>query len=167
MSRRRRLLAPFACALLLGPALSACTLGQPVDFRHRTDDACQGVRRSIARLDPPRDGASALRFALDRYVAVERLVAQVTDDAGLPGGTTGAQLRMRWLRPARASLRSGRTDLATLRQAVRHGDRPAVDRALVTAVAAGTRGVDTGVLRERGLPGCAAVFTTPTTGLVG
>lgn len=162
MSRSRRSALGLATLVLAGAA--GCGVGQPSGFTARSDATCSAAITSIAALAAPADPPAGLRYALDRYVIVEKAVATLTDSA-LPGGDAGAQLRARWLRPSRASLDGATTRLETLRQAARRDDTAAATGAFRAAVVSGTAGVDTGYLRERGLDRCATLFTSavPTT----
>jgi hypothetical protein len=150
-----------AAAVAVAALTAACAVGQPRDFAARADRLCAGVNRSLDHLTEAAQGVPALRWASTRHTDIEHLVAQLTDDTGLPGGGGGIALRDKWLRPARASLTQGLTDLETLRQAIRH-DPAAVGPALAAALRAGTAGVDTGYLTEQHMPACALTFTAPT-----
>lgn len=124
----------------------------------RSNHTCAEASRTIAKLEAPHDPKTALAYALDRYVAVEHALSSLTDST-LPGGALGRDLRARWLRPARASLRAADADLRRLRAAARAGDRTAASVALGAATAAGTTGVDTAWLRAHGLAACSTLFT--------
>jgi hypothetical protein len=104
------------------------------------------------------EGVGAMRWSMTRYIDIEHLVAQITDDRAIPRGRAGQELRNRWLRPSRASLVRGRDDLEALRQAIHH-DPATVGPALTASLRAGTEGVDTGYLERAGLPACAVTFT--------
>jgi hypothetical protein len=145
-------------ATLVLTTVAGCEVGQPSGFTARSNATCSAAITSIAALPAPADPAAGLRYALDRYVIVEKAVATLTDSS-LPGGDTGDDLRVRWLRPARASLGGATTRLEALRQAVRAADTAAATEAFRAAVVTGTAGVDTGYLRERGLERCATLFT--------
>jgi hypothetical protein len=138
--------------------LAGCTIGRPTGFTARSNDTCRSAAREIDALDTPRDPGTALAYALDRYTAVERAVSTLTD-SGLPGGSSGRVLRERWLRPARTSLTAAGDDLLRLRTAVRRRDSAAAALAFGSAADAGTAGVDTTLLRARGLTACAVLFT--------
>ena len=138
--------------------LAGCTVGRPTGFTARSNDTCREATKVIDTLDAPHDAAASLAYALDRYTAVERAVSTLTDSS-LPGGQRGRELRERWLRPARASLEAADDELLRLRAAVRRHDDGAVAQAFADASGAGTRGVDTTLLRARGLTDCAALFT--------
>jgi hypothetical protein len=137
---------------------AGCSVGRPAGFMSRSNQTCADADQAIMALANPDDPSAALRYALDRYVIIEKAVATVTD-ASLPGGATGRDLRSRWLRPARASLARGRAELEDLRQAVRGGHPGAARPAFEVAVVTGTAGVDTGYLHEQRLDRCATVFT--------
>ena len=77
-----------------------------------------------------------------------------------PGGERATALRRDWLDPARRSLRTGRTDLATLRLAIKAGDLARQDRAYACAVVAGNVGVAVATVRAQGLPRCATLFAS-------
>ena len=138
--------------------LTGCTVGGPTGFTARSDHTCREAMNAIGALDAPHDAVTALAYALDRYSAVERAVSTLTDSS-LPAGQRGRELRERWLRPARASLEAADDELLRLRDAVRHRDDGAVAQAFADAAEAGTQGVDTTLLRARGLTDCAALFT--------
>ncbi|MEP6599381.1 MAG: hypothetical protein ABJB98_08050 [Actinomycetota bacterium] len=140
--------------------VAGCTVARPTGFDARTDATCGEAMMAVGDLDAPADPAAGLRYALDRYVIVEKVVATVTDSA-LPGGDAGRALRDRWLRPARASLRSGSDALRRLRDASRANDRAAAMSAFSAAAAAGATGVDLTLLVDRSLPRCAALFAAP------
>jgi hypothetical protein len=138
--------------------LASCSLGGSSGFVTRSNHTCADATKTIEALKSPRDPHAALAYALDRYVQVEHAVSTLTDSS-LPGGAVGRDLRDRWLRPARASLRTADTSLNRLRDAVRDGDRNGVSSAFAAAAEAGTSGVDTALLRERALSACATLFT--------
>ena len=153
---RRALVTVLAAATLAG-----CAVGQPSGFTARSNDTCRTAIRAIEALDAPRNATAALAYALDRFTAVEHAVSTLTDSS-LPGGQSGRDLRDRWLRPARASLESADHDLDRLRDAVRSNDHDEAVHAFAAAVQAGTAGIDTGLLRTRGLTTCASLFTPVT-----
>ncbi|HEY2984092.1 MAG TPA: hypothetical protein VGJ38_08070 [Jatrophihabitantaceae bacterium] len=138
--------------------LTGCTVGRPSGFTARSDDTCRDATKVIEALHAPRDAVTALGYALDRYTAVERAVSTLTDSS-LPAGQRGRELRERWLRPARASLEAAGDELLRLRDAVRRHDDGAVAQAFADASEAGTHGVDTTLLRARGLTDCATLFS--------
>ncbi len=153
---------PKAIALLAVAALgllTGCDLGHPGGYVARSNSYCAQTSRAIAGLARPVTADQQLRFALDRYTLVEKLVSEMTDSAR-PGGGTGATLDADWLVPARRSLADGRTDLAGLRAAVRSHTPTAA--AFARTLAIGTVGVDTTSLRTLHLSDCALTFT-PTT----
>ncbi len=139
-------------------ALTGCTVGRPSGFTARSNDTCRDATKVIEALHAPRDAVTALGYALDRYTAVERAVSTLTDSS-LPAGQRGRELRERWLRPARGSLEAAGAELLRLRDAVRRHDNGAVAPAFADASEAGTNGVDTTLLRARGLTDCATLFT--------
>jgi hypothetical protein len=144
--------------LLAAAALSGCAVGRPTGFTARSNSFCSDTNRQLAALKVPTTPKAHLQFATDRYTALEHLVSELTDSS-LPGGSAGQQLRVDWLRPARSSLRTGRTVLADLRTAVRAGDNSAVVSAFVESNAVGTAGVDLELLRSRNLTTCVRSFT--------
>jgi hypothetical protein len=148
-------------AVLPAGVLAGC--GSAAGFAQRTEHTCSSATNTIAALAPPVDPAAGLRYALDRYSAVELAVATVTDST-LPAGSTGADLRQGWLRPARASLSTSWPALARLQVAVKNGDAPAAATAFTAAAAAGTGSVDTALLAADALPSCETLFSaTPVT----
>jgi hypothetical protein len=138
--------------------LAGCSVGQPSGFVARSNDTCSTAAKVVDALKAPHDPKAALEYALDRYTAVEHAVSTLTDSS-LPGGQAGRALRERWLRPARASLRAGNDELGLLRDAVRHRDGAGTAAAFGSAATAGTAGVDTALLRAKGLTRCATLFT--------
>ena len=150
------LAAPIAAVALVG-----CSASSPSTFAAHGNRTCADTTKTITALRTPRDPRAALAYALDRYVALEHAVSTLTDSS-LPGGTVGRELRTRWLRPARASLRAADASLNRLRDAARAGDRAAASAAFATAATAGTAGVDTSLLRTRALITCAGLFTPST-----
>jgi len=138
--------------------LASCSVGGSSGFVTRSNRTCADATKTIVALKAPRDPQAALAYALDRYVQVEHAVSTLTDSS-LPGGADGRDLRDRWLRPARASLRTADTSLNRLRDAVRDSDRGGVSAAFAAAAEAGTSGVDTALLRGRALSACATLFT--------
>jgi hypothetical protein len=139
-------------------ALAGCSSSGPATA-HATvqaQDACRGADQSIAGLAPPTDPAAGLRYALDRYSAIELAVSTVTDSS-LPAG---APLRRSWLDPAQSSLRTGRPALSTLQQAVAHHDPAAAGTAFAVAARAGSLGPDVlAAVGRAGLPECTQLFT--------
>ncbi len=151
--------AGLALATVLGGSiLSGCAVGRPLGFTGRSDSYCSDALRIIGRLDRPQTSLEQIQYATDRYTALEKTVSELTDSP-LPGGTTGDGYRTHWLRPARASLASGRTVLASLQAAVAAGDAPAATRSFEAALTIGTAGVDVGLLSRHGLNQCARLFT--------
>ena len=150
-----RTTAAFAFAATI---LTGCAVGRPSGFTARSNATCVDASSAITKLRAASDPSAALRYALDRYVIVEKAVATLTDSR-LPGGQTGHELRDRWLQPARTSLGTATVDLERLRQAVRHPDRDASASAFASAVVTGTVGVDGDYLRAQHLDKCAALFT--------
>jgi hypothetical protein len=151
-----RLSAIAVCAAVAGALLSGC--GDSTTFTQRTDDTCAHAITTIAALDAPTDPGAGLRYALDRFGAIDLAVSTVTDST-LPSGAEGDQLRQRWLQPARASLARARPALAQLQTDVQHGDRAQAAAAFATAAGAGTGSVDPAVLTGHGLLRCAALFS--------
>lgn len=149
----RRVLA----AGLLAITVAGCSSGGS-GYVSRSNHTCADARKTITGLKAPADPKAGLAYALDRYTAIEHAVSTLTDSS-LPGGSTGRDLRERWLRPARASLEAGDHELSQLRDAARAGDRATASSAFTAATAAGTAGVDTALLRSRSLSTCAALFT--------
>jgi outer membrane murein-binding lipoprotein Lpp len=147
----------LAALLALG-SVSGCAVGQPRQFTARANQLCADVSRSVSNLQTATEGVEAMRWSMTRYTDMEHLVAQLTDDTNIPGGATGEELRNRWLRPARASLVTGRDDLEDLRQAIHH-DPATVEPALTASLRAGADGVDTAYLARVGLLECAVAFT--------
>ncbi len=154
-------LVPLVAVAAVAAAVAGCSVGQPTGFVARSNDTCTTATKVIDALKAPRDPGAALAFALDRYTALEHAVSTLTDSS-LPGGQSGRELRERWLRPARASLRGADDELARLRAAVRRRDGAAAKVAFGSAAMAGTSGVDTTLLRTRGLTRCATLFTPNT-----
>jgi hypothetical protein len=155
----RRTPAVLGALILLSSGL-LCACGDSTGFTERTEHTCATAATSIDALARPATPADGLRYALDRYSAIELAVSTVTDSR-LPTGTAGAELRARWLRPARASLGSGWSDLSALQRAVHDGQAPAAATAFTAAAQAGAVSVDTGLLSADGLPTCAALFGSP------
>ncbi len=122
----------------------------------QAQDACRDADQSIAQLAAPADPAAGLRYALDRYSAIELAVSTVTDSS-LP---SGAPLRRTWLDPAQASLRIGRPALSTLQQAVSHHDPATAGTAFAVAARAGSIGPDAlAAVGRAGLTQCTQLFT--------
>lgn len=157
-SRVMRSLGTAALCALAVTLLTACAVGRPSGFTARSNATCGDASAAIAKLSAGSDPSAGLRYALDRYVIVEKAVATLTDSR-LPGGQTGRELRDRWLRPARTSLATATAQLESLRQAVRRSDREASAGAFASAVVTGTVGVDTEYLTAQRLDKCAALFT--------
>lgn len=152
-----RLVAVVTAAVVLA-ASAGCSVGRPSGFVARSNDTCATATKTVSALKKPSDPRAALAYALDRYTALEHAVSTLTDSS-LPGGPAGRDLRDSWLRPARASLRTGDDDLSRLRDAVRRHDDAGAALAFGSAALAGTSGVDTTLLRARGLIKCATLFT--------
>jgi hypothetical protein len=146
------------CAAVAGALLTGC--GDSTNFAQRTDDTCAHAMTTIAGLGAPSDPRAGLKYALDRFGAMDLAVSTVTDSA-LPPGAEGDQLRQRWLQPARTSLARARPALAQLQVAVQHGDRVPAAAAFSAVAGAGTGSVDPEVLTSHGLPRCAALFGSP------
>jgi len=145
------------CALVV-TILTSCAVGRPSGFTARSNATCADAAAAITKLSAASDPSAALRYALDRYVIVEKAVATLIDSP-LPDGQTGRELRDRWLQPARTSLGTATVELERLRQAVRRSDRDASASAFTSAVVTGTVGVDAGYLTAQRLDKCAALFT--------
>jgi hypothetical protein len=137
---------------------TGCAVGRPAGFTARSNATCADASAAITKLSSATDPSAGFRYALDRYVIVEKAVATLTDSR-LPGGQTGSELRQGWLQPARMSLATATGQLESLRQAVRHADREAAASAFAAAVVTGTAGVDTDYLRSQRLDRCADLFT--------
>jgi hypothetical protein len=151
-------LAALVAAAALAGCAAGCSVGGSSGWAHRSEHTCADANKTITKLKAPGDPKAALAYALDRYVAVEHAVSELTDST-LPGGAVGRDLRTLWLAPARASLKAADVDLRRLRTAVRAGDRTGASVAFGAATTAGTSGVDTAVLRTQGLSACATLFT--------
>jgi hypothetical protein len=154
---RRVAAATLAAFLLVG-----CAVGRPTSYTGRSNSFCADALSTIATLTSPRNPRGQMQYAVDRYTALERTVSELTDSA-LPAGSTGRQLRDRWLRPARTSLADGRTMLGQLQQEVSADDRVGAAKAFETASTVGIDGVDITLLKARGLTRCATLFTAPVT----
>lgn len=154
MTSPSRLLA----ATLLPLVLTGCALGRPQAFTARSNSFCTDALTGIDKLHPPTTGLQQIRFATDRYTAVEKAVSSLTT-MSLPSGATGAALRERWLRPARASLAEGRTQMKALRDAVHDHDATLATTTFASARNVGTSNVDISLLRSEGLDRCATLFT--------
>jgi hypothetical protein len=143
-------------------ALTACDLGQPRNFTARTEKYCAAATRAIAADIPVTDPVA---FAIDRFAALDRVLATVSTDRGFPGGANGATLHAAWVVPARASLKAARPSLDALRQVA---GTPTARRTRLFAVAAraGDGGVRISVLRRLQLPQCATLFDQPIPRLV-
>ena len=157
-SREALRLVAVGTAVVLLAVSTGCSVGRPSGFVARSNDTCATATKMVNALKKPSDPGAALAYALDRYTALEHAVSTLTDSS-LPGGPAGRDLRDSWLRPARASLRTGDDDLTRLRDAVRRHDDASAADAFGSAAMAGTSGVDTTLLRARGLTKCAALFT--------
>jgi hypothetical protein len=153
----RSLRATAMCALVVA-ILTSCAVGRPSGFTARSNATCADASAAIAKLSAASDPSAALRYALDRYVIVEKAVAMLTDSR-LPDGHTGRELRNRWLQPARTSLGTATVELERLRQAVRRSDHDASASTFASAAVTGTVGVDSDYLRTQRLDKCAALFT--------
>lgn len=127
-------------------------------FTARSNSFCSDALTAIAKLPTPTSPLQKMQYATDRYTIVEKAVSELTDSS-LPSGANGAALRDHWLRPARASLDAGRATMTTLRDAVHSGDTAATGPAFAATRSVGTAGVDTDLLRARGLDRCAVLFT--------
>ncbi len=138
--------------------LTSCALGQPSGFAARTNATCREAVAGIDALSRPETPPAGITYGMDRYVLVEKAVSTLTDGS-LPGGSSGDQLRVGWLRPARSSLRTGRDDLDRLRTAVDAGNRGQARSQFEAAAVAGTGGVDLDLLRSRHLDECVTLFT--------
>jgi hypothetical protein len=149
-----------AAGLATVALLTGC--GESTPFAQRTEHTCATASATITGLSAPVNPSTGLKFALDRFSAMDLAVSTVTDSS-LPSGSAGAQLRERWLVPARASLATGRTALAALQRAVHQGDDQAAATEFTIAAAAGTAAVDPSVLTATGLPECAALFSPSNT----
>lgn len=145
------------CALVM-TVLTGCAVGRPSGFTARSNATCADASAAIRKLSAASDPSAALRYALDRYMIVEKTVATLTDSP-LPDGQIGRELRDRWLEPARTSLGTATVEVERLRQAVRSSDRDASASAFASAAVTGTVGVDAGYLMAQRLDQCAAVFT--------
>jgi hypothetical protein len=147
-------------SLLAITTLPGCAVGEASGFTARSNATCGHASAAITKLSAASDPNAALRYALDRYVIVEKAVATLTDSR-LPDGQTGRELRDRWLQPARTSLGAATVELERLRQAVRKADRDAAASAFASAVVTGSVGVgvDAGYLLAQRLDRCAALFT--------
>ena len=147
-------------SLLAITTLPGCAVGEASGFTARSNATCGHASAAITKLSAASDPNAALRYALDRYVIVEKAVATLTDSR-LPEGQTGRELRDRWLQPARTSLGAATVELERLRQAVRKADRDAAASAFASAVVTGSVGVgvDAGYLLAQRLDRCAALFT--------
>ena len=137
---------------------TACTVGRPMAFTARTNSFCSDAVTGIAKLAEPTSPIEQMQYAMDRYTIVEKAVSELTDSR-LPGGTSGQQLRERWLRPARAALDRGRTALQDLRDAVHAHDVGAATTEFAAARSVGIEGVDTALLSAKGLGRCATLFS--------
>jgi hypothetical protein len=142
--------------------LAGCAVGRPLSFTGRTNSFCTDANHLVSTLKAPTTPKAHLQYATDRYTAIEHLVSELTDGS-LPAGTTGQQLRADWLRPARASLLSGRSVLADLRAAIKADNSTSIASTFTQSNAIGTAGVDVGLLRAHGLTACVPAFT-PTPG---
>ena len=127
-------------------------------FTARSNSFCSDALASIAKFDAPTTPLRQIQWATDRYTVLDKTVSELTD-GNLPGGTTGTELRRRWLEPARASLANGRQAMLTLRDAVHDNNAQAAGTAFVGARNVGVTGVDTSLLRTQGLDKCATLFT--------
>jgi ElaB/YqjD/DUF883 family membrane-anchored ribosome-binding protein len=137
---------------------TGCAVGRPAGFTARSNATCADASAAITKLSSATDPSAGLRYALDRYLIVEKAVATLTDSR-LPDGQTGRELRDRWLQPARTSLGTATVELERLRQTVRRADRDVAASAFASAVVTGTVGVDAGYLLAQRLDKCAALFT--------
>lgn len=144
--------------------LSGGALGRPRAFTARSNSFCADAWATITTLVGPSDPKRQIRYATDRYTAIEHAVSALTDST-LPSGATGQALRAHWLRPARASLLAGRAPLQNLRVAVNRADTTGSAALTLTTAAfaptqsIGTQGVDLALLRRSGLNQCARLFT--------
>jgi hypothetical protein len=151
----------LSTVLLTGLAtvlLAGCAVGRPQAFTARSNSFCSDALIGIGKLRDPHTPLEQMQYALDRYTLVEKAVSELTDSS-LPGGSTGDELRTKWLRPARAALTQGRTVLAGLREVIHDGDSASITRAFDVARNIGTEGTDTSLLRTRGLNRCASLFS--------
>lgn len=155
--KRNLPVAVIAFAVLM---LTGCAVGRPLGFTGRSDSFCGDALKSIAGLHTPTTTRDEMRYAMDRYTAMEKVVSELTDSS-LPGAATGNALRDRWLRPARASLLTGRGVLNELQRAVTAGDIGTAAPAFAATAAIGTANVDTRLLAAQGLTNCAKLFTAP------
>lgn len=130
-------------------------------FTARSNSFCSDALTSIAKLDSPSTPLRQIQYATDRYTALEKAVSELTDSS-LPSGNTGKELRDHWLRPARTALASGRTTMLQLRDAVHAGNAAAAQVAFASARSVGTHGVDTSLLKTKGLDKCATLFSATT-----
>jgi hypothetical protein len=152
----------YLAAMCIGACLlGGCAVGRPTGFTARSNSFCSDALTSIAKLKTPTDLKMQIQYATDRYTAVEHTVSELTDSS-LPSGSAGQELRTGWLRPARASLLAGRSNLEQLRIAVNAGNTDAAATAFAQTESIGTQGVDTSLLAGRGLADCARLFTPGT-----
>jgi hypothetical protein len=138
-------------------------VGRPLAFTARSNSFCSDALTSISKFDAPTTPLRQIQWATDRYTVLDKTVSELTDGS-LPGGSTGTALRRNWLEPARASLAAGRQTMLQLRDAVHADDARAADVAFVAARNVGVTGVDTSLLRTRGLDKCATLFTPSASG---
>jgi hypothetical protein len=138
--------------------LSGCAVGRPLAFTARSNSFCSDALTSIAKFDAPTTPLRQIQWATDRYTVLDKAVSELTDGS-LPGGSTGTELRRRWLEPSRASLADGRHAMRQLSDAVHDKNAQAAGVAFVAARNVGLAGVDTSLLRTQGLDKCATLFT--------
>ena len=137
--------------------LAGCGLGQPNSFTGRSEKVCASATRTLAKETPVTD---PIAYAVDRFTELDRVLVTVSTDTGFPGGAAGQTLRTDWVLPSRAALKVGRPRLDTLRVAVVANSRRRVaDFAIAARI--GETGVKAAVLRQAGLPVCAALFAAP------
>lgn len=147
----------FGLAVLALPLLSGCVFGTSrSSFVDDANSACAHSATHIAGLHEPATPLDGIGYAIDLFDQKDKLLT-LLNEADLPHADAAA-LRAGWLRPATRDLDRAADRMAPIRRAAVAGDTHRLDAELDGLRAAGTAGVDDGLLSRYGLTDCLRVF---------
>lgn len=155
-ANRGRPVAVLAVAVVIAlGSLGGCGGSERDRFVAKANHFCAQARTSFAAMQAP-PASSGISYGITYYSEFDRLITVL--DTLSPPANDAADIRSRWLRPARAALTDFRPQLDVLRAASDRGDQRSVDVRLARLRSLGTVGVDGDYVASLGATACTPIF---------
>lgn len=152
-------IAAGAVVLATAGALLAGCGNDRSSFVSAANSDCTKYQQRLDGKALPKTTRQGIDYALNYFTDLD-LAVSALNEISLPH-SEAAEIRSRWLDPAKQSLSDFRTNLQIIRKASLSGDAATVDRQLDELRHLGSKGVDASYLKSLGVSACVPLFGTP------